>query len=283
MSVHIGRQARYNKGTFPTAADIQSVLDGGEKLVTLGDGIFDLDVGITIPTGVRLRGEGPGTTILQYKNTSAIVDFITLNAFAHLERLSVQSDVGSGVVTSAVATGGDDCDIEDVRMEDLVMRLRNFRTRVNRCNVIGDNAILIIEGDQNIVTECFFSDNIRAVHIDGGDNNIVKSNQIAGTAASSRGIHISDPANFNQIIHNQIRDIQLASPGVGIDLESTKDSNQIAHNIFSGTFGVKAMRVNAAGVKGTVMLIGNQTIEVSPPSARFVLADLMNATGLANT
>lgn len=282
MTVHIGGRAQYPKLAFPSTAEFQALLNGGEKLITFGQGTYDLDAGVTIPAGVTVRGDGAEATILRYNDAAAVATLITLAANAHLENLAVAVAGGSGAVTDGVKSSGDGCVISDVKMNALILRLQNDLARVFRCEFVTGSASLVITGDSNLVTDNIFSALVRAIYINGGSKNIVKSSQIVGSGVSTRGIHLDGAGNFNQILHNLISGIALASPGVGIDLAATGASNKVGHNIFSGAFGVKAMR-GVGSLPATTQFIGNQTIEVTPSSARFVAADLSGASGLSNT
>jgi hypothetical protein len=283
MSARVGQHARYNPATFPDAAALQALINGGEKLIILGAGTYLLNAGLTIPAGVTLVGDGSEATILDYNDAAPLTTLVQLGIGARIEGMKLQKS-GAGFVTNAVLAAGDGAMMVDVQSVVMALRVNNNLCRVERCRVNSSLDGIIIAGDLNTILHNMLDACVRGIHLDGSEANIVESNVIAGSAASSRGVHLDGAADFNHVRDNTIRDIQLASPGYGVDLDATGASNQVANNIFSGTFGSKAIKAGATvTVPATTQIHGNQTRGVSPPGARLSLADFGGATGMGTT
>jgi hypothetical protein len=280
MSVKVGGSARYNAGSFSDAVSLQALIDGGEKLIILGAGTYVVGAGLSVPAGVTLKGDGSEATVLEYNGAGALSTLVALAVNARIAGIKLVR-TGAGVVTNGVRTSGDGASAIDVKASDMSIRVENDLCRVERCRVDLAADGIVVAGDRNVIIHSILNACIRSIYVPG-DGNIVESNTAVGDGTSTRGIHLDGACNFNHIRNNTIRDILSAAPGFGIDLEATGDSNQIANNIFSGTFGAKAIRATGS-VPATTQLLGNQTIGVSPPSARISLADFGGATGIGNT
>lgn len=283
MIARVGQSFRYNLGTFPTTSDIQALLNGGASEIVLGAGTLNITSPLSVPANVTLRGDGPNATTIKWNTASATTNMITLLGGARLKALAVDRDPGAGAVTNGVVTGGTKCTIEDVRSQALPISIQHIQARIMRSIFAGGAATLDLLSDMGLVESCRFEGCARSIYISSGSCNLVKSNIIAGTTVSTRGIHMDGTSNFNLILHNIINSIILSSPGNGIQVDSgVGASNQISHNIFAGSFGGKALTLHAT-VPATTQVIGNQTGEVTPAGARLVLADLGGATGFMNT
>lgn len=281
MAVIVGPQARYNKSTFPTASELQDLIDGGEKEIRFMEGTYSLSSGLSIPAGVTLRGAGPTATILDYGGGAPLTELLVLAAGACVEGLQLKRS-GAGAVTYGATLAAPGARAIDLNVQFMGLRVSSDSCRIEKCVVSQAADGLVVTGDFNQIFRNLAQTCVRGIHVNGGESNIIESNQIVGGALSERGIHMDSTADFNQVCMNLIKDIQAITPGRGIDLEALGSANIFRGNIFSGIFGTKAI-VADGSVPGTVQFIGNLTHAVTPPSARLSLADLGGATGVANT
>jgi hypothetical protein len=282
MTVRVGGAARYSQVSFATSTvALQSLLNGGQKEVILGEGTYTLDAGLSVPSGVILRGDGAQATTLAYNSGGSITDFLTLASGARVEGIRLVR-TGAGGVTNGVATSGNDAVIRDMILEVMAINVAHACCRIEGNRISGSPDGIIDSGDLNQILHNVISDCVRGIHLTGALRALVEGNDIAGNATSIRGIHADGAADFCKVLHNTIKDIQLGAPGRGIDWEASGASNLIQGNVFSGTFGTKAILADPS-VPATTQFVGNLTIGVSPPGARLVAADLGGATGFANT
>ncbi len=280
MAVRIGQHAVYKEDNVASSAELQAVLSGGQNLVLLGEGTYNLDAPITIPTGVTVRGDGPGVTTIKWNSSLSVAAAVRMQAGSRLEGATLQQG-SSGLAARLLSTLGDECVVRDLRFLEAGMLVSHEYCRVRECLFEGNGVELKIAGDNAFVENNAFVGCLKAILVEGAAGALIQNNKIAGNSASGFGVHVTGTSDQCVVLMNQIKSIQ--SNGIGVYLDATGVSNQIAHNIFWGAFGVSghALQVDS-GVPSTNQIIGNQSKGATPASARFQPADFASAAALGN-
>jgi hypothetical protein len=279
MAVRIGGQAQYHPATFPALAQIQALLNGGERDIVFGAGEYVLSGSLVIPADVRIRGDGRNSTVFSYNSAAPLTTLIEMGARSSISGVRIRR-TGAGGVINAISSTGAGIEIRDSHIDSLAVNIAHDDCRVSECLIDNSDNGIVISGNRCQVFRNVISGCVRGIHL-LGNFGLVEGNTILGSAPSTRGIHIAGTADFSRILHNHVRNILTSSPGRGVDLDSPGESNFVGHNVFSGTFGAKAFRASGA-VPGSVQVIGTVTAGVSPSGARFEFSDLGGATGFAN-
>jgi len=212
MAVHIGKSAEYPKDTFPSSTNIQSLLDGGEKVITLGAGSYSLTTALIVPAGVTLRGDGTGT-ILNWSSAAVITSMVTLNAGSKLENLLIQRSAGT--VTNAVLVSGASAALRGVYFSSLRLSVSASMCSVSDCIFNGASAYVLLNSTSAIVSRNLFQSTQVGVYINSANGNLVVDNQLVGYASANYGVHVDGSSDYNIVHANVISNMQ-GSPGYGV-------------------------------------------------------------------
>lgn len=280
MVVRIGQSAVYDATNVASSYQLQQVLSSGQKLVILGEGTYNLDASIVIPAGITVRGDGQGVTILKWNSSLSVANMIDMAAGSSLESLTVQQGT-VGTVTNLVRAATDNCVVRDVYFNLGRGYISGGYCKVTDCEFYGSSIGLYVSGSHSVVTANIFTSCVQSLVLENSSCSMVKTNNITGNALSTYGIRLIGTSEFCLIGFNQIG--AILNNGVGLDINTSGQSNQVVSNIFFGAFGTTGnVLVVSATTPSTNQFIGNQSNMVTPVGARVVSADLQSLAAIGN-
>lgn len=257
----IAKAPRIDPALITSTAVLQSALDGTEKVIRLGRGIFNMDAVLTLPPGKTLLGEGPTVTTLNWNVAAAGASIVAISGGGGtiMNQSRIQglgfTNTGGGALAS-VDSVEPFTTFEELLSEVLPILARGTWNHVKSCDLTGGIAGITLSGIESLVEKCRLQTADVGILIDAASC-IARENTIVGGAGSTFGIKVAVTRDFVQVVNNNISAVG-GTPGHGIFIDSLAAQNLVANNICHGTF-VGSGVFFAVGQVGSTHAIGNMT------------------------
>ena len=205
-------------GTYPfltVSAAIAAATSGTH--IKIGAGTYNLDGGITIPTGVSVRGDSVQTTTLQMLNVATNTTLLTMGTNSRVEDLTLKLTSSGHYTLKGIVFGG--TTTADAKLRTCVVTVNNASA-----GAVGTSTVTGIEcsGTGSLGSGSFSFNSLKGstinVYSDGSGNkrgilvnntNIVTTRDlniyvaapatVSGATGSYVGVETNDPANTGSI------------------------------------------------------------------------------------